>query len=199
MTLTIKLDGNWSSFQLANSAPPLSVTDSAIAPSARIVLVWRRPLGARITRARLRLRCRGLSLGSKRRNRYAVCGRNRTFVALCPFGRGEKPSQTIPLWLARWSIAFVGTQGSRKNLGSHIDASLSRQPLVKGERLVRYEVNAVMSLKSAFLRGLASVRLHLRWHRRRDANLRHLVQIAPQTRKTHLWEDLYIWVGPDGL
>ena len=35
MTLTIKLDGNWSSFQLANSAPPLSVTDSAIAPSAR--------------------------------------------------------------------------------------------------------------------------------------------------------------------
>ena len=36
MTLTIKLDGNLSSFQLANSAPPLSVTDSAIAPSARI-------------------------------------------------------------------------------------------------------------------------------------------------------------------
>ena len=26
MTLTIRLDGNWSSFQLANSAPPLSVT-----------------------------------------------------------------------------------------------------------------------------------------------------------------------------
>ena len=38
MTLTIKLDGNWSSFQLANSAPPLCVTDSAIAPSARIAL-----------------------------------------------------------------------------------------------------------------------------------------------------------------
>ena len=38
MTLTIKLDGNWNSFQLANSAPPLSVTDSAIAPSARIHL-----------------------------------------------------------------------------------------------------------------------------------------------------------------
>ena len=38
MTLTIKLDRNWSSFQLANSAPPLSVTDSAIAPSARINL-----------------------------------------------------------------------------------------------------------------------------------------------------------------
>ena len=37
MTLTIKRDGNWSSFQLANSALPLSVTSSAIAPSARIV------------------------------------------------------------------------------------------------------------------------------------------------------------------
>ena len=38
MTLTIKLDRNWSSFQLANSAPPLSVTDSAIAPSARMAV-----------------------------------------------------------------------------------------------------------------------------------------------------------------
>ena len=38
----------------------------------------------------------------------------------------------------------VGTLGPRKNSGSHIDASLSRQPLVKGERLVRNEVNAVI-------------------------------------------------------
>ena len=37
MNLTIKLDGNWNSFQPANGAPPLSVTDSAIAPSARIL------------------------------------------------------------------------------------------------------------------------------------------------------------------
>ena len=36
MTLTVKLDGNWNSFQVANSAPPVSVTDSAIAPSARM-------------------------------------------------------------------------------------------------------------------------------------------------------------------
>ena len=41
---------------------------------------------------------------------------------------------------------FVGTWRSRKNCGSHIDASHSRQPLVKGERLVRYEVNAVMPI-----------------------------------------------------
>ena len=34
--LTIKLDGNWSSFQLANNTPPLSVTGSVIAPSARM-------------------------------------------------------------------------------------------------------------------------------------------------------------------
>ena len=42
------------------------------------------------------------------------------------------------------SGASVGTLRFRKNCGSHIDASHSRQPLVKGERLVRYEVNAVM-------------------------------------------------------
>ena len=42
-------------------------------------------------------------------------------------------------------VAFaVGDPSPLKNSGSHIDASLSRQPLVKGERLVRYEVNAVM-------------------------------------------------------
>jgi hypothetical protein len=39
---------------------------------------------------------------------------------------------------------FVGPSKVRKNSGSHIDASHSRQPLVKGERLVRHEVNAVM-------------------------------------------------------
>ena len=36
MTWTIKLDVNWNSFQIANSAPPLSATESAIAPSARM-------------------------------------------------------------------------------------------------------------------------------------------------------------------
>jgi hypothetical protein len=37
MTLAIKLDGNWNSFQLANSAPQICVTDSVIAPSARMI------------------------------------------------------------------------------------------------------------------------------------------------------------------
>ena len=40
----------------------------------------------------------------------------------------------------------VGARRSLKNCESHIDASHSRQPLVKGERLVRYEVNAVMHM-----------------------------------------------------
>ena len=39
---------------------------------------------------------------------------------------------------------IVGTRRSRKSCGSHIGAAQPRQPLVKGERLVRYEVSAVM-------------------------------------------------------
>ncbi len=42
----------------------------------------------------------------------------------------------------------VGAHGLRKNSRSHIDASHSRQPVLKGERLVHYEVNAVMSNKA---------------------------------------------------
>jgi hypothetical protein len=51
--------------------------------------------------------------------------------------------------------------GPRKNSGIHIDVSHSRQPLVKGERLVRYEVNTVIGCNGhgsqlradAFFRG----------------------------------------------
>ena len=45
-----------------------------------------------------------------------------------------------------YSILVVGDPKPPQNSISHIDASLSRQPLVKGERLVRYEVNAVMPM-----------------------------------------------------
>jgi hypothetical protein len=38
-TLAIKLDKDWNSFQLANNAPPLSVTDSAIAPSGMMLQI----------------------------------------------------------------------------------------------------------------------------------------------------------------
>ena len=49
-------------------------------------------------------------------------------------GRGAVPGHS----------GSVGARRSRKKSGSHIDASHSRQPLVKGERLVRLEVNAVI-------------------------------------------------------
>lgn len=54
--------------------------------------------------------------------------------------------QQTSMILHHWPLLLivVGTRRSLKNSGSHIDASHSRQPLVKGERLVRYEVNAVM-------------------------------------------------------
>ena len=60
--------------------------------------------------------------------------------------RHEPPSPATRL--CRSSAGTVGAQ-PRKNLESHIDASLSRQPLVKGERLVRFEVNAVMAYGAA--------------------------------------------------
>ena len=48
-------------------------------------------------------------------------------------------------WVAYCTLfaTSVGTEAPQK-FRTHIDASHSRQPLVKGERLVRHEVNAVM-------------------------------------------------------
>ena len=97
MTLTIKLDGNWSSFQLANSTPPQSVIDRAIAPSARM------PRSPRARYLAIQARERGARIAG-------YCG----------------------------NFAFL------QKFRTRISAPLSRQPLVKGERLVRYEVNAVM-------------------------------------------------------
>ena len=70
---------------------------------------------------------------------------NDTVQFLCKFYiRGARTQHE-----SKVHFAITTTQSweasSRKNLWSHIDASHSRQPLVKGERLVRYEVNAVMS------------------------------------------------------
>ena len=113
MTLTIKLDGNWSSFQLANSAPPLSVTVALL------------PL------------LQGFSFSSCSPRSYP------THPLTFPFGSCLQLSFTASLHNPpshsgnSWSIKL------RKNCESHIDASHSRQPLVKGES---YEVNAVMIL-----------------------------------------------------
>ena len=56
MTLTIKLDGNWSSFQLANSAPPLGVTGSASAPTARMGFAEAKPAALKFADPALRKR-----------------------------------------------------------------------------------------------------------------------------------------------
>ena len=127
VTLTIKLDGNWSSFQLANSAPPLSVTDSAIAPSARI------PPNRR-----------GRKVRSTSANDAPF--RKNTLRRADQFG-SHRPATRNAWWprlLPTTGLVHVGTRRSLKNCISHIDASHSRQPLVKGERLVRYEVNTVI-------------------------------------------------------
>ena len=43
-------DGNWSSFQLANSTPPQSVIDNAIAPPARIWILVHKDLDQHVIR-----------------------------------------------------------------------------------------------------------------------------------------------------
>ena len=63
---------------------------------------------------------------------------------------GEGRASDEPVRRSCWD------QRSLKNSGSHIDASHSRQPLVKGERLVRYEVNAVMLRHGATFGGASS-------------------------------------------
>ena len=135
MTLTIKLDRNWSSFQLANSAPPLSVTDSAIAPSARM-----------FGQERVAASHQSLSNPMASSKAWALQHALRK-----PTNIRTDMSKMVAQMFALATVwkRIVGTQGSLKNCISHIDASHSRQPLVKGERLVRYEVNAVMAITFA--------------------------------------------------
>ena len=59
---------------------------------------------------------------------------------------------------------IVGTRRSLKNSGSHIDASHSRQPLVKGERLVRYEVNAVIGALGVWRMEPRGISIQLGWY-----------------------------------
>ena len=57
----------------------------------------------------------------------------------------QPSNKEFPLFYLKWNVLLGNTP--RKNWGIHIAAFLSRQPLVKGERLVRYEVNAVMQFE----------------------------------------------------
>jgi len=66
---------------------------------------------------------------------------------LCPAAQACQGTPDGPrTWRCHESTVIVESVSSPNNRDSHIDASLPRQPLVKGERLVRPEVNAVMSL-----------------------------------------------------
>ena len=58
----------------------------------------------------------------------------------------QRHSCVTHVWKGLIPCDTVKTLGhkSHKNYEIHIDVSHSRQPLVKGERLVRYEVNTVM-------------------------------------------------------
>ena len=57
-------------------------------------------------------------------------------------------SKGSDMWRLSCAIFMQGKEkGPRKKSGSHIGASHSQQPLIKAERLVRYEVNAVMQLR----------------------------------------------------
>ena len=88
-------------------------------------------------------------------------------------------------------MAEVGNQSSHKNSNSHIDASHSRQPLVKGERLVRYEVNAVMILAGLAHRSHTHLGARLRcalglWRAFTQGHTRHAAQAQPCLRAFRL-------------
>ena len=67
---------------------------------------------------------------------------------LQPAGLQELVCRPAPRGIAEKCLSNreVGPKRPLKNSCIHISASLSRQPLVKGERSVRFEVNAVISL-----------------------------------------------------
>ena len=99
------------------------------------------------------LQCQGCSCTT-------YCPLHLSHFTLCPgclFGTARSMLVQVPSLCAALAPISVGARRSRKNSGSHIDASHSRQPLVKGERLVRYEVNAVM------LEGSRVVPLRVQW------------------------------------
>ena len=125
MTLTIKLDRNWNSFQRANSAPPTSATDRDIVPSARMLC----HIAFRQCRC-----CRG----------RGACFHDMLCATSCVCMR--LAGGCVWLRACRHVLRFlVWARGPLNNSGSHIDASHPWQHVAKGERLARYEVNAVMS------------------------------------------------------
>jgi len=109
MTLTIKLDGNWSSFQLANSAPPLSVTDSAIAPSARMVQNMKKTL-VNFEQSS----CVWLCNQTKQWKKYV----NIIFLAISKLRIcwGPRPPQKFRK--SHWCVPFTATFSKRRKIGA---------------------------------------------------------------------------------
>ena len=109
MTLTIKLDGNWSSFQLANSAPPLSVTDSAIAPSARMVQNMKKTL-VNFEQSS----CVWLCNQTKQRKKNV----NIIFLAISKLRIcwGPRPPQKFSK--SHWCVPFTATFSKRRKIGA---------------------------------------------------------------------------------
>ena len=126
-------NGNWSSFQLANSAPPLSVTGSAIAPSARM-LRFGKTLVHKIP-AQLHTGARHLT---KLNGIFLLAVGTSADTRLCQ------------IWLA-----IVSGMNRAKIEEVTLNALRTRQSLVKGERLVRHGMGAV--LPSAICIGVLSM------------------------------------------
>ena len=81
----------------------------------------------------------------------------------------------LPRHSASASLPFIRVWAcAPQKSGSHIDAPHSRQPLVKGERLVRYEVNAVMPLAFKHFAGLPR-------RKRSDSNACHSAAAQAKT------------------
>ena len=90
MTLTIKLDGNWNSFQLANNTPPLSVTGSVIAPSARMLAARAEPS---IPGSNVLAHCFILSLGCL--SQLPLGNSHTGVIAFVFYGRNSPPHMSI--------------------------------------------------------------------------------------------------------
>ena len=123
-------NGNWSSFQLANSAPPLSVTGSAIAPSARMQVPCRK--------GRMFSVCIG-NAGSSRRS-ITNCS------SACTYTSRTSAQQSRPRAPRLFGFCNVSGVSHAKIDEVTLNALRTRQSLVKGERLVRTEVRAVLLL-----------------------------------------------------
>jgi len=87
---------------------------------------------------------------------------NLAIKSVAVWARAATSASRLKLPAVHCGSHMLGHTCPRKNSEGHIDASHARQPLVKGGRLVRYEVNAVMGVSQA-AGSPALLRLSLWW------------------------------------